>query len=56
MKLTVTLEPEDKSASGLIFDVDIPKKQFNIAKESAKLITSVTTAIKNIKNEVSQEE
>lgn len=56
MKLIVTLETEDEKAGKLAFEVDLPKKQFNILKESANLIASVTSAIKNIKSEFSKEE
>lgn len=56
MKLIVTLEAEDEKAGKLAFEVDLPKKHFNILKESTKLIASVTSAIKNIKGEFGKEE
>ena len=56
MKLIVTLAAEDEKVGKLAFEVDLPKKQFNILKESAKLVASVTKAIHNIKSEFSKEE
>ena len=56
MKLIVTLEAEDEKAGKLAFEVDLPKKHFNILKESANLVASVTSAIQNIRSEFSKEE
>ena len=56
MKVIVTLESDDEKVGKLAFEVDLPKKQFNILKESAKLVASVTSAIENIKSEFSKEE
>lgn len=56
MKLIVTLESEGEKAGKLHFEFDLPQKQFNLLKESAKLIAAVTSAIQNIKSEFGKEE
>ena len=54
MKLIVTLAAEDEKAGKVKFEVDLPRKQFNILKESAKLIASITESIKAIQHEIKE--
>jgi len=54
MKLKIDIRPEN-GGSSLSFNVDLPKKHFNIIKESTKLITSVTEAVKKIQGELKEE-
>ncbi len=55
MKLNISIRPRGEKAS-LRFNVDVPQKYFNIAKESAKVIAAVTSAIKNIKSSEPKEQ
>ena len=56
MKVIVTLESDDEKVGKLAFEVDLPRKHFNIIKESTRLIASVTSAIKSIRSEFSKED
>ncbi|MEE9316277.1 MAG: hypothetical protein V3U97_04115 [bacterium] len=55
MKLVITLQPEDDKRGSIVFDVDVPVKHFNIIKESARLVASVTEAVKSIAKELGEE-
>ncbi len=51
MKLVITLQPEGKKGA-VVFDVDVPEKHFNIVKQSARLVASVSEAVKAISKEL----
>jgi len=53
MKLKIDIRPEN-GGSSLSFNVDLPKKHFNIIKESTKLIASITESIKTIEHEIKE--
>lgn len=55
MKLVITLQPEDDKKGGIVFDVDVPVKHFNIIKQSARLVASVSEAVQAISKELSEE-
>jgi len=56
MKLGIKIQPEDNPEGiSLDFDVPVPDKYVNILKESGKLISAVTQAIQNIKDELNEE-
>ena len=52
MKLVITMQPEDSNKGSVAFDVEVPEKHFNIVKQSARLIASVTEAVKAISKEI----
>lgn len=54
MKLVITLQPENTKKGAVVFDVDVPEKHFNIVKQSAKLVASVTEAIQAISKELGE--
>ena len=57
MKLNITITPEDKKDdSGIIFNVELAQKHFDIAKHSVKLVNAVKSAIENIKEDLNKEE
>jgi len=56
MKLVVTMQPEDSKKGSVAFDVDVPEKHFNIVKQSARLVASVTEAVKAISKELNEDD
>jgi len=54
MKLVITMQPEDSKKGAVAFDVEVPEKHFNIVKQSARLIASVSEAVKGISKELSE--
>lgn len=55
MKLVITLQPEDDKKGAVVFDVDVPVKHFNIIKQSARLVASVSEVVKSIAKEFSED-
>jgi len=56
MKLKVQIQPEDNQEGiDLDFIVPIPDKHVKILRESGKVISAVTEAIQNIKDELREE-
>lgn len=56
MKLNIAITPEDKKdAPGIVFDVDLPQKHFDIAKHSMRLVTAIKDAIENIREDLKEE-
>lgn len=58
MKVSVIIQPEDKKEgdAAITFGLDLPGNYFNVANESAKLVTAVKNAAKNIYDELSKAE
>ena len=56
MKLVITMQPEDSNKGSVAFDVEVPEKHFNIVKQSARLIASVTEAVKAISKEIHEDD
>ncbi len=57
MKLEVRIQPENNPEGiSLNFNVPIPDKHVNILKESGKLISAITNAIRNIKGELREDQ
>lgn len=58
MKVSVIIQPEDKKEgdAAIAFGLDLPRNYFSIANESAKLVTAVKNASKNIYDELNKAE
>lgn len=56
MKLVITLQPENSKKGGVVFDVEVPETHFNIVKQSARLIASVSEAVKAISKEIHEDD
>ena len=56
MKLNITITPEGKKDdSGIVFDVELSKKHFDLAKHSVELASSIKSAIENIREDLNKE-
>lgn len=56
MKLEIKIQPENNPEGiSLDFDVPVPDKYVNILKESGRIISAVTQAIQNIKDELRED-
>lgn len=58
MKVSVIIQPEEKKEgdAAIAFGIDLPRTCFNVANESAKLVTAIKDAAKNIYDELSKVE
>jgi len=56
MKLNITNTPEDKKdESGIVLDVELPQRHFDIARHSVKLASAIKDAIENIREDLKEE-
>jgi len=56
MKLNITITSKDEDDSGIVFDLDLSQKHFDLAKHSVKLASAIKSAIENIKEDLNKEE